>query len=55
MDNKELLKNMLSNLINDRSEDASNDLHNYLTSKMKEISTSHINDDSEYSIHDNNN
>ena len=32
------LKSMLNNLINDKKEEATLDLHNYLTSKMREIS-----------------
>ena len=38
MDNKEQLKSMLNNFINDRQAEASMDLHNYLTSKMREVS-----------------
>jgi hypothetical protein len=38
MDKKEALKSMLYNLINDKTEEASLDLHNYLVSKMKDVS-----------------
>jgi len=37
MDNREALKSMLNNLINDKQEEASLDLHNYLTTKMKDV------------------
>ena len=38
MDKREALKSMLNNLINDRPEEASMDLHNYLTTKMRDVS-----------------
>ena len=46
MDNRDNLRSMLNNLINDKAEEASLDLHNYLTTKMKEvagISTASVN------------
>jgi hypothetical protein len=38
MDKREQLKSMLHNMINDNPEQASLDLHNYLTTKMREVS-----------------
>jgi hypothetical protein len=38
MDKREALKSMLNNLINDKPEEASLDLHNYLTTKMRDVS-----------------
>jgi len=38
MDKREMLKNMLNNFINDKPEEATLDLHNYLSTKMREIS-----------------
>lgn len=38
MDKREMLKSMLNNFINDKPEEATLDLHNYLSSKMREIS-----------------
>lgn len=38
MENRENLRSMLNNLINDKQEEASLDLHNYLTTKMREVS-----------------
>lgn len=38
MDKREALKSMLNNLINDKPEEASLDLHNFMTSKMREVS-----------------
>ncbi len=37
MENRENLRSMLNNLINDKSEEASLDLHNYLTTKMRDV------------------
>lgn len=37
MDKREQLKSMLNNLINDKSEQAGLDFHNYLTTKMREV------------------
>jgi hypothetical protein len=37
MDKREALKSMLNNFINDKPEEASIDLHNYLTTKMREV------------------
>lgn len=37
MDKREMLKSMLNNLINDKSEEATLDLHNYLTTKMRDV------------------
>jgi len=33
----DILRNMLNNLINDKPEEATLDLHNYLTTKMKDV------------------
>lgn len=38
MDKREALRSMLNNLINDKPEEASMDLHNYLTTKMRDVS-----------------
>lgn len=38
MDKREALKSMLNNLINDKPEEASLDLHDYLTTKMRDVS-----------------
>lgn len=34
---RESLKSMLNNLINDKPEEATLDFHNYITTKMKEV------------------
>jgi hypothetical protein len=36
-DKRELLRSMLNGLINDKPEEATMDLHNYLTSKMRDL------------------
>lgn len=38
MDSKEQLRSMLQDIINDREEQASVAMHNYLVSKMREVS-----------------
>jgi hypothetical protein len=38
MDKREALRSMLNNLIQDRESEASVDFHNYITSKMRDIS-----------------
>jgi hypothetical protein len=37
MDKREQIKSMLNNMINDKPEQAALDLHNYFTTKMREV------------------